>query len=230
MSVTLVLACGAIAHEIEAVRRLNGWGRSRDGSEDGAIRLQCLPADWHNQPANIAPGVRAALLRALAQHPEISQVLIGYGDCGSGGVLDRTIAVVQTAFPQVDIARLPGDHCYAFYMGVAAFDKTHTHELGTFYVTDFLLRHFERLIIHGLALDRHPQLLPLYFGHYTRLLWMHQTPADAARLQQAQTAAKRLGLRLDTCYTGYGELQSQLETRVHGLNRKVIAIQAQRCD
>ena len=121
-----------------------------------------------------------------------------YGDCGTGGVLDRVLA-------EEGVERIEGPHCYAFYRGVDAFLAEADAEPGCFYLTDFLARHFERLVIEGLGLDRHPELLPLYFGNYTKLVYLAQT-ADPERAQQAKAAALRLGLAYEKRVTGYGGL------------------------
>ena len=145
---TLVIACGALAREIIALRQANAWLH---------MDVTCLPAELHNRPEKIPGLVREKIQRFKAQYPHI---FVAYADCGTGGLLD---AVLQAE----GVQRLPGAHCYEFYAGSAAFAQMAEAELGTFYLTDFLLRHFERLIMHGLGIDKHPQLLPVYFGNYT---------------------------------------------------------------
>jgi len=187
---TLILACGALAHEIVALKNANGWD---------SISIQCLPAELHNRPAEIPERVRAGIRKARQHH---DHVFVAYADCGTGGLLDRVLE-------EEGVERLPGAHCYQFFAGSRHFEELAAEEPGTFYLTDFLARHFERLLVRGMGLDRHPELLPLMFGNYTRLLYLAQT--DNPELQsQARAAAEYLGLRYEYRFTGYGELESTL--------------------
>ena len=138
---TLVIACGALAHEITALQRLNPWPH---------LTVQCLPADWHNTPDKITPGVARHIERARAAGFE--HIYVAFADCGTGGQLDALLK-------REGVERLPGAHCYGFFAGDALFDELNETALGSFYLTDFLLRHFERLVIQGLGLDRHPELV-----------------------------------------------------------------------
>jgi hypothetical protein len=186
----LVIACGALAREIAALRRANGWPQ---------LDVQCLPADLHNQPRRIPGAVRAKI---RANRRRYASIFVAYGDCGTGGELDAVLAEER-------VERIPGAHCYEFFAGSATFAGLADDEPGTFYVTDFLLRHFDRLVIRGLGLDRHPQLIAQYFGNYRRLLYLAQTDAPE-RLVAARAAADRLGLTFAHRVTGYGELQRSL--------------------
>lgn len=182
----LVLACGALAREIQHLRQQPGWEH---------IRLQCLPADLHNRPELIPERIRAAIQRYRPQYP---QLFVAYADCGTGGLLDRVLA-------EEGVERLPGAHCYATFAGQDAFARLADEEPGTFYLTDFLARHFRRLVIESLKLDSHPQLLPLYFGNYRRLVYLAQSDSPEL-LEKAQEAANYLGLEFRVVRTGYGEL------------------------
>ncbi|MCP5371972.1 MAG: DUF1638 domain-containing protein [Hyphomicrobiales bacterium] len=179
---TLIIACGALAHELLAVIEANGWTH---------MALTCLPADLHNRPDRIPDALRAKIREARPDH---DRILALYGDCGTGGLLDAMLA-------EEGVARIPGAHCYEFYAGSAAFATLHDAEPGTFYLTDYLVRHFETLVIRGLGLDRHPQLLPDYFGNYTRLVYLAQTE-DADLTARARAAADRLGLAFEHRATG----------------------------
>lgn len=179
---TLIIACGALARELLAVRDLN---------QGALFDVTALPAIWHNRPEKIAPGVRAKIRAARGRY---RQILVLYGDCGTGGELDKVLT-------EEGVERIEGEHCYAFYVGLETFAAEHEAEIGTFYLTDYLVRHFDRLIIKGLGLDRHPQLLPVYFGHYTRLLYLAQLPDEKLDLK-ARAAADRLGLRYERRVTG----------------------------
>jgi hypothetical protein len=187
---TLLIACGALAREVLAVIRLNGWRH---------MELTCLPADLHNKPQRIPEAVRA---RIRAARPDYQRIFVLYGDCGTGGVLDHILA-------EEGVERIAGPHCYAFYSGVDAFLAEAEAEPACFYLTDYLARHFERLVIQGLGLDRHPELLPLYFGNYRRLVYLAQAP-DPRLEQQAKAAALRLGLAYEHRATGYGGLRDFL--------------------
>ena len=192
----LVIACGAIAREVLAVIRLNGWTH---------VTLQCLPGKLHNTPQRIADAVDTKLRDAEASGA-YDAVFVAYGDCGSAGALDRVLDAH-------DVARLPGDHCYGFFAGVDAFAAMHEDNPYTFYLTDFLCRHFDRLVVHGLKLDSHPELLPMYFGNYRRLVYLSQTDDDEL-VAQARTAADFLGLSFEHRRTAYGDLRPSLEAFV----------------
>lgn len=197
----LVVACGAIAREVLAVIRLNGWTH---------VTLQCLPGKLHNTPRKIADAVDAKLRDAEASGT-YDAMFVAYGDCGSAGALDRVLDAHG-------VDRLPGDHCYGFFAGVDAFAAMHEDNPYTFYLTDFLCRHFDRLVVHGLKLDSHPELLPMYFGNYRRLVYLSQTDDDAL-VAQARAAADFLGLEFEHRRTAYGDLQPSLEAFVEGATR-----------
>jgi hypothetical protein len=188
---TLLIACGALAREVLALIRLNGWSN---------MELACLPAHLHNTPQRIPEAVGAKIRAARGKY---EKVLVLYGDCGTGGVLDQVLA-------DEGVERIPGPHCYAFYSGLDAFLAQAEAEPACFYLTDYLARHFERLVIQGLGLDRHPELLPLYFGNYEKLVYLAQLP-DPRLEQQAKAAALRLGLAYEHRPTGYGGLQDFLK-------------------
>ena len=195
----LVLACGALAREIQQLKLLNGWEH---------IRIQCLDAELHNRPKLIAGKLREKLELLRDEYPNI---FIAYADCGSGGDIDRVMDEFST--DENTIERLPGAHCYAFFAGIEAFDEMAEEALGTFYLTDFLAQHFERLIIKGLKLDKHPELKPMMFGNYTRLVYLSQTHSEKLHIA-AKKAADYLGVDYEHRHTGYGLLESGLETQV----------------
>jgi hypothetical protein len=187
---TLLIACGALAREVLALIRINGWSH---------LEVSCLPAKLHNTPARIPEAVRAKIRAARTRYDKI---FVLYGDCGTGGGLDAVLA-------DEGVERIPGPHCYAFYNGVDAFLAQAEAEPACFYLTDYLARHFERLVIEGLGLDRHPELLPLYFGNYEKLVYLAQVPDPGLELK-AKAAALRLGLAYEHRPTGYGGLQDFL--------------------
>ncbi len=186
----VIIACGALARECLAIIEQSGLTH---------IDLQCLPAQLHNRPEKIPGAVRTAIRAAKDSY---GKVLVGYGDCGTGGLLDQVIEAEG-------VERIEGAHCYAFFTGLGEFAAEEERELGTFYLTDFLARHFETLVYTPLGLASHPELRDLYFGNYTRLLYLAQTD-DPALEAKAVAAANRLGLRFEKRHTGYGALMEFL--------------------
>ena len=187
----LVIACGAIAREVLAVVELNGWTH---------VAVRCLPAKLHNTPQRIAAAVDAKLEEAKDAY---ERVFVAYADCGTGGELDKVLE-------KHGVERLPGAHCYGFFAGNAAWEAMHEAEPATYYLTDFLARHFDALVVRGMKLDRHPQLLPQIFGNYKRLVYLAQTD-DPELLRRAKDAAAYLGLEFEHRRTEYGDLRPALE-------------------
>jgi uncharacterized protein DUF1638 len=182
----LIIACGALAREILALRLDH-------------IDLACLPAQLHNHPERIPDAMRAKIRANRAAYDEI---LCVYGDCGTGGELDRVLI-------EEGVRRIEGPHCYAFYAGDEVFAAMAEEEPGTFYLTDFLARHFDALVIAGLSLDRFPQLRDDYFGNYRRVVHLAQFD-DPDMTAKAKAAADRLGLAYERRFTGLGALASFL--------------------
>jgi hypothetical protein len=186
----LIIACGALAREIAALRRANGWTD---------LDVQCLPPELHNRPERIVPAVREQI---NAHRASYATIFVAYADCGTGGMLDALLR-------ETGIERLPGAHCYELFAGAAVFDQLQSAEPGTFYLTDFLLRHFDRLVTRGLGLDRHPQLAAEYFRNYRKLVYLAQSPAAGA-VERAHQIAQGMGLEFEARTTGYGELGTRL--------------------
>jgi len=182
----LVIACGALAREIVELTRANGWS---------ALAVKCLPPELHNRPERIPAAVEAQILEHRARYREI---FVAYGDCGTGGRLDALLRAHG-------VERLPGAHCYEAFASAGVFAELSAAEPGTFYLTDFLLRHFERLVRRGLGLDRHPELASEYFRHYRRLTYLAQREQPEA-CDRARAIAESLGLEFHYHFTGYGEL------------------------
>jgi hypothetical protein len=190
----LIIACGALAQEIVQLQTLNGWNH---------LHLKCLDAELHNRPHLIAGKLR----EKIAQHRnEYNNIFVAYADCGSGGEIDRVLE-------DENIERLPGAHCYSFFAGEERFKEISEQELGSFYLTDFLAKHFERLVITGLKLDQHPELRDQYFGNYTRVVYLSQEDNPSVR-SLAKNAALFLGLDFEHEHCGYGDLQTGLESQV----------------
>jgi len=186
----LVLACGALAGDLRAVLRASGF--------DAHVEIDYLPANLHNRPDAIAPTLRPRLQAAVgADRP----VFVAYADCGTGGALDALLR----EFPGV--LRLPGAHCYELFAGSERFQALHDEELGTFYLTDFLTKHFDALVWSGLGLDRHPELRDMYFGAYRRVVLLSQAP-EPDLVEHARNAATRLGLAFVHRHTGRAGLRA----------------------
>ena len=189
----LIVACGALAREIVVLMR-------QLGLDDESVVLQCLPAELHNRPSEIAPRVDELL---TARRHEFDRVLVAYGECGTGGALDEVLG-------RHDAQRLPHAHCYEFFAGSELFAEIAEREIGSFFLTDYLVRNFERLVIGGLGLDRFPHLRDSYFGNYRDLVYLAQIE-DPQLQVQARAAADRLGLNYVYRKVGYGDLAGALE-------------------
>lgn len=185
-----VIACGAIAREILAIRDANGLDH---------IDLLCLPAIWHAHPEKIAPGVEKAVEEARADGFE--HVFVGYADCGTGGLLDKVCE-------RLGVERIAGPHCYSFFAGNEAF-AAKDDDVTAFFLTDFLARQFRAFVIEPLGLDRHPQLKGMYFGNYTKVVYLSQIE-DEVLQKKAKEAADYLGLAYEYRFTGYGDLTGEL--------------------
>jgi hypothetical protein len=204
----LIIACGALAHEITALRRANGWDH---------VEVRCLPAELHNRPERIPAAVRALIQASRGQYQSI---FVAYADCGTGGLLDRVLE-------EEGVERIPGAHCYEFFATGPRFAELAAAEPGTFYLTDFLLRHFERLVVRGLGLDRHPELHSSYFGNYRKLVYLAQAPKPGS-LEEARAIAERMGLEFEFRETGYGELATTLASAVERAAAPAVAAPAAR--
>lgn len=187
---TALLICGALAREVIALRDSHGW----------AADVWAIPAKLHNTPDQIAPAVRARFESLRGQY---KRVIIVYGDCGTGGMLDVLL-------DELGIERVSGPHCYEMYAGAANFDALMNEEMGTFFLTDALLRQFDVLVIKTLGLDRYPMLRDDYFGNYRRVVYLAQMQPDSETMARAHEAAAKLGLPLEVRHTGMGELETRL--------------------
>jgi Protein of unknown function (DUF1638) len=184
---TDIVACGALALDIQRIARRRGW----------SVRVHPLPALLHNRPERIAPAVREAVERYDA-------VAVAYADCGTYGALD-----------DLGVPRLAGAHCYDVLAREQVRDALE-EQPGTYFLTDFLARTFEHTVVKELGLDRHPELRDAYFGHYTRVVWLAQHPTPATRAA-AERAAARLGLPLEERAAGDEALERQLEDVIYQL-------------
>jgi hypothetical protein len=190
----LIIACGALAKEIVQLKKLNGWTH---------IKLQCVPAELHNRPEKIPAAVRAEIEK---HRDDFEHMFVAYADCGTGGMLDKVLA-------DYGVERLPGAHCYEFFFGSKEFRALADDEPGTFYLTDFLTRHFDRLIKKGLGLDRHPELMSAYFGNYRRLVYLSQIESPELA-EQAEECARYLGLEYQYQYTGLEKIEHDMKEHI----------------
>jgi len=188
----LLIACGALAHEILALKRTNGWDH---------MVLQCLPAKYHLYPEKIVDAVEETVLKTRGSY---DQVFIVYADCGTGGLLEAKCA-------ELGVEMVAGPHCYSFFEGNDAF-AAHDEEITAFYLTDFLVKQFDAFVWKPMGLDKHPELRDMIFGNYTKLVYQAQTRNDALE-EKARACAERLGLDYEYRFTGYGDLAKTLEEK-----------------
>ncbi len=187
----LLIACGALAHEVLALKAANGWAH---------LDLQCLPAKLHLWPEKIIPAVEAAVAAARGSY---DRIFVVYADCGTGGLL-------QAACDRLEVEMVEGPHCYAFFEGNEAFAARAETEFTAFYLTDFLVRQFDAFVWKPMGLDRHPDLRDMYFGNYTKLVYQAQVN-DPGLDAKAEDCARRLGLAYERRFTGYGDLAVALD-------------------
>ncbi len=186
----LVIACGALAREINALKKTHGWEH---------LHMKCIDAKLHFRPEKIGAELRDRINR---YRDDYEKIYVGYAECGTAGEIDKII-------DEEGLERLPGAHCYQFFAGAERFNELADAEPGTFYLTDFLVRHFESLVVAALGIDKHPELRDAYFGNYRRVIYMAQTH-DETLIAQAKKAADYLRLDYEYLFCGYGELESSL--------------------
>lgn len=191
-----LVACGALARELLAIT---------SQFPDDVLDITCLPASWHNHPERIVPGLRR---KVAALRRKGRDVAVVYGDCGTGGEIDAFLREQQ-------LDRIPGPHCYEMFLGPPAFEDEMERELGTFFLTDYMVRHFERIVMQGMGLRKHPQLRDMYFGNYTRVLYIAQTDDPSLQLK-ARSAADALGLAYEYRFAGLGMFPAFIADAVAG--------------
>lgn len=186
---TALIACGALAREVLALKEKHCWD----------VDVLALPSLLHNEPERIPGAVHERIRQARVSH---DRVLVVYGDCGTGGLLDRLLA-------KEDVQRVAGPHCYEMYAD-GTFEHLMAEAPGTFFLTDYLVQSFDHLVLEGLGIDKHPQLRDEYFRNYTRVVYLAQRD-DPALLERARWAADCLALPLEIRKIGYGKLESRLK-------------------
>ncbi len=186
----LIIGCGAIAHEVREIIKLNDWDN---------VRLQCLNADLHNTPKILPKKIKEAIDTNLNDY---SKIFLAYADCGTGGLIDLILK-------DYDIERLDGAHCYEFYSGSSVFEELSEKEIGTFYLTDFLVKNFDRLVVDGLGIQKYPALKEEYFKNYKNVVYLAQKQ-DNVLESKARECADYLNLEFSALFTGLNNLENQL--------------------
>lgn len=191
---TLFIACGALAKETKELIDKHKW----------QVDLKALPALHHMTPLKITTDLDVMLGQLRADY---ERVIVVYGECGATGIDD--------VLAKHNVVRISGPHCYEMYAGAVPFDQMMAQEPGTFFLTDWLLRAYEKAVLGGLGLDKHPQLASLYFGNYRRLVYLSQSPTEKL-LAKAQAIADSMGWEFEHRPVGYGELETRLMTLMNG--------------
>ncbi|MGB1361316.1 MAG: DUF1638 domain-containing protein [Alphaproteobacteria bacterium] len=186
---SLVIACGALAKEIIHIRNINNM--------DDILDIQCLPAILHNDPDKIPQLLEDKILENKDKYDNI---IVGYADCGTGGLIHKVCE-------KHNVELIEGAHCYEFFAGTETFNNLQEKELGTFYLTDYLVRHFDSLIIKAYKLDKIPEMKQMLFGHYKKVVYMAQTDDNISN-ENAKKCADFLGLSYERIITGFGELET----------------------
>ena len=191
---SLVIACGALANELYAIKAMNKWEH---------YDVQCLDAKLHNRPDLIAPKLAEVITKKGGSY---DQILIGYADCGTNGAIDLLIE------NDWRLERLSGPHCFSFFIGEREYNRLSEQEPGTFWLTDFLVRHFDSMVIKSLGLDKHPELRDMYFSNYTTATYLSQIPGEDL-LRTAKNCSDKLGLDFKHIHTGFGAFEQALRIK-----------------
>jgi hypothetical protein len=193
MKPVALLICGALGKEVKTIVDQHRWD----------VDIFGVPAMHHFYPKKIVEAVDRRLAELSATY---AKVVVVYGDCGTSGSLEPVLK-------RYGALRLAGPHCYEMFAGAAEFERLTEEQPATFFLTDWLVRNFERAVVRGLGLDRYPDLKPVYFCNYTDCLYLAQFPTDALR-QKALDIAAYLELPLDVRVVGLGELETRLAALV----------------
>ena len=188
MKKVALLICGALGKEVKTIVDEHGWD----------IDIYGVPAMHHFYPKKIVEAVDRKLDELSAGY---RRVVVVYGDCGTAGALEPVLERHRAV-------RVRGPHCYEMFAG-DDFEAITVERPATFFLTDWLVRNFERAVVRGLGLDRYPELKPVYFGNYTDLLYLAQF-SDARLVAKAQEISDYLGLPLEVKHVGFGDLEARL--------------------
>jgi hypothetical protein len=185
---TALIACGALAREVLYLKEKHGW----------EVEVFGVASLLHNEPERLPAAIRRRIQEARQRY---DRVIVVYGDCGTGGLLDKMLA-------KEGVERVAGPHCYEMYAN-GTYERIMAEDPGTFFLTDYLVGPFDHLVLEGLGIDRHPELRDEYFRNYNRVVYLAQRD-EPALVERARWAAESLGLPLEVHRTGYGLLESRL--------------------
>ena len=193
----LIIACGALSHEIIALNQLNQWD---------CFTVECIPARIHWAPKKIPATVREKI---HACRDRFEKIYVAFGDCGTGGELDKVLA-------EENIERIDGPHCFSFMAGNDFFNNDHEKGKGatTLYLTDFFLKHYEKFFVPNLGYDKYPELQEMYFSNYTTLMYTAQVKNEKLE-EKAQAIARQLNLDYQYHFSGYGDLATFMNNNAH---------------
>ena len=184
-----IVACGALAGHIREIASRRGW----------QVTVRPLAAALHNRPQHIKSNAERLVKAAQASG---AKAVLAYADCGTYGALDDLST-------EAGVSRLPGLHCYDLYAGPPRIEQLFAEEPGTYLLTDYLIKSWQRSVIEPLGLDRHPELWTDYFGHYRRLVWLAQE-ATTDLEEEATRIAQQFNLPLTRIDTGTKGLEEAL--------------------
>lgn len=184
-----LIICGALTYEVKSLIDSHKWD----------VDIHVIPASEHLYPTNILKKVEELIIRHQDRY---ARLIVVYGDCGTGGLIDRML----TKYSGVN--RLQGPHCYEIY-GQEAFTNAMKNELGTYFLTDFMVRSFEGLLIEGMGLRERPELIPIYFENYKKIVYLQQSK-DQGLIKKAEEISRYLSLPLEVTYTGCTGLENRL--------------------
>jgi len=193
MSTTALVICGALGREVKEMTVRRRWD----------VDIHGLPALLHLYPNRIVSELRDKLHELK---PRYEKVVVVYGDCGTAGRLDPVL-------DELGVSRVPGPHCYEMFAGRELFLEISDERPATYFLTDWLVRNFNRAVVRGLGLDRYPDLKQTYFGNYESLLYRRQVP-NPKLAEKAAAIAEYLGLPLEIRDVGLGELEDRLAALV----------------
>ncbi|MDQ6876785.1 MAG: DUF1638 domain-containing protein [Candidatus Dormibacteraeota bacterium] len=189
MTSTAFVICGALGAEVKDIVERRRWD----------VDIFGLSAMLHLYPTRIVEEL-GKKLRAL--RPRYERLIVVYGDCGTSGRLEPLLA-------EVGASQVRGPHCYEMLAGADLFHQVSDEKPGTFFLTDWLVRNFDRAVVRGLGLDRDPELKPMLFGNYEAVLYVRQVPSPRLAAK-AGDIANYLGLPLEIVDVGLGELEARL--------------------
>jgi hypothetical protein len=186
---TAFVICGALGPEVKDIVDRRGWD----------VDIYGVSAMLHLYPGRIVEELRE---RLTALRPRYERLVVVYGDCGTTGRLEPIL-------DEMGAARVRGPHCYEMFAGEELFARVSDERPGTFFLTDWLVRNFDRAVVRGLGLDRDPELKGMLFGNYEAVLYLRQLP-NPRLAEKARDIAAYLGLPLEITDVGLGELESRL--------------------